>query len=160
MHQDPQRLSFSTFNNNQVDAPRPERPLRVTNMQQRVRSGCGQKTPACMCGASRTVSPAFTRSGATNCGLSVSSRKSRTRRASSCSRQSVVPHSAGFARMLERAGEAAKLDFKAHPHMLRHACGYALVNKGHDTPARRPHPRARRSHRRTIRDRRRGSCSR
>jgi site-specific recombinase XerD len=22
---------------------------------------------------------------------------------------------------------------KAHPHMLRHACGYALANKGHDT---------------------------
>jgi SAM-dependent methyltransferase len=21
---------------------------------------------------------------------------------------------------------------KAHPHMLRHACGYALANKGHD----------------------------
>ena len=42
---------------------------------------------------------------------------------------------AGFARMVERAGEAAKLGFKAHPHMLRHACGYALANKGHDTRA-------------------------
>ena len=40
---------------------------------------------------------------------------------------------AGFARMVERAGEAAKLGFKAHPHMLRHACGFALANKGHDT---------------------------
>ena len=29
---------------------------------------------------------------------------------------------AGFARMVERAGMAAELDFKAHPHMLRHAC--------------------------------------
>jgi integrase len=28
---------------------------------------------------------------------------------------------AGFARMMERAGKAAKLSFKAHPHMLRHA---------------------------------------
>jgi len=27
---------------------------------------------------------------------------------------------AGFARMVERAGSAAKLGFKAHPHMLRH----------------------------------------
>jgi integrase len=27
------------------------------------------------------------------------------------------------------------LGFKAHPHMLRHACGYALANKGHDTRA-------------------------
>ena len=42
---------------------------------------------------------------------------------------------AGFARMIERAGTAAKLAFKAHPHMLRHACGYALANKGHDTRA-------------------------
>jgi len=42
---------------------------------------------------------------------------------------------AGFARMLERAGVEAKLGFKAHPHMLRHACGFALANKGHDTRA-------------------------
>jgi site-specific recombinase XerD len=40
---------------------------------------------------------------------------------------------AGFARMVERAGRAAKFAFNAHPHMLRHACGYALANKGHDT---------------------------
>jgi integrase len=42
---------------------------------------------------------------------------------------------AGFARMVERAGREARLAFKAHPHMLRHACGYALANKGHDTRA-------------------------
>jgi site-specific recombinase XerD len=42
---------------------------------------------------------------------------------------------AGFARMIERAGEVAKFSFKAHPHMLRHACGYALANKGHETRA-------------------------
>ncbi len=42
---------------------------------------------------------------------------------------------AGFDRMVERAGVEAKLGFKAHPHMLRHACGYALANKGHDTRA-------------------------
>ena len=42
---------------------------------------------------------------------------------------------AGFARMVERAGAEAGLGFKAHPHMLRHACGYALANKGHDTRA-------------------------
>jgi integrase len=42
---------------------------------------------------------------------------------------------AGFARMVERAGGAAELGFKAHPHMLRHACGFALANKGHDTRA-------------------------
>ena len=37
--------------------------------------------------------------------------------------------------MLGRADEAAKLSFKAHPHLLRHACGFALANKGHDTRA-------------------------
>jgi integrase len=42
---------------------------------------------------------------------------------------------AGFARMVERAGVETKLGFKAHPHMLRHACGFALANKGHDTRA-------------------------
>jgi site-specific recombinase XerD len=42
---------------------------------------------------------------------------------------------AGFARMIERAGALAKFGFKAHPHMLRHACGYKLANDGHDTRA-------------------------
>ena len=43
---------------------------------------------------------------------------------------------AGFARLVERAAAAAGLGFKAsHPHMLRHACGFALANKGHDTRA-------------------------
>jgi integrase len=42
---------------------------------------------------------------------------------------------AGFARMIERAGTEAKFGFKPHPHMLRHACGYALANRGHDTRA-------------------------
>ena len=37
---------------------------------------------------------------------------------------------AGFARMIERAGIEAKFGFKVHPHMLRHACGYALANRG------------------------------
>lgn len=37
--------------------------------------------------------------------------------------------------MVERANREANLAFKAHPHMLRHACGYALANKGHDTRA-------------------------
>jgi integrase len=42
---------------------------------------------------------------------------------------------AGFARMVERGGAEAKLGLKVHPHMLRHACGYALANRGHDTRA-------------------------
>jgi len=36
-------------------------------------------------------------------------------------------------RMIERAGVKAGLPFKIHPHMLRHACGYALANRGMDT---------------------------
>jgi type 1 fimbriae regulatory protein FimB/type 1 fimbriae regulatory protein FimE len=40
---------------------------------------------------------------------------------------------AGFARLVERAGAAAGLGFPAHPHMLRHACGFTLANKGTDT---------------------------
>ncbi len=39
----------------------------------------------------------------------------------------------GIARMIERAGEAAKLPFPVHVHMLRHSTGYALANKGMDT---------------------------
>jgi integrase len=42
---------------------------------------------------------------------------------------------AGFARMIERAGKAAKLAFKVHPHMLRHACGFTLADRGQDTRA-------------------------
>jgi type 1 fimbriae regulatory protein FimB/type 1 fimbriae regulatory protein FimE len=41
----------------------------------------------------------------------------------------------GFSRMVERAGRAAKLGIKCHAHMLRHACGFALANAGHDTRA-------------------------
>jgi integrase len=39
----------------------------------------------------------------------------------------------GFAKLVERAGIEAKMPFKAHPHMLRHATGYALANRGVDT---------------------------
>jgi type 1 fimbriae regulatory protein FimB/type 1 fimbriae regulatory protein FimE len=41
----------------------------------------------------------------------------------------------GFSRMIERAAVEARLGIKAHAHMLRHACGYALANAGHDTRA-------------------------
>jgi site-specific recombinase XerD len=39
----------------------------------------------------------------------------------------------GIGRMIERAGEAAKLPFAVHVHMLRHSTGYALAGKGMDT---------------------------
>jgi type 1 fimbriae regulatory protein FimB/type 1 fimbriae regulatory protein FimE len=42
---------------------------------------------------------------------------------------------AGFAKMIARLGLQADFKFGLHPHMLRHACGYALANKGHDTRA-------------------------
>ena len=42
---------------------------------------------------------------------------------------------AGFARMMERAATGNGLKLKVHPHMLRHSCGFALANAGHDTRA-------------------------
>ena len=41
--------------------------------------------------------------------------------------------SAGFRKQLARWGEKAELGFPINPHMLRHACGYALANRGMDT---------------------------
>jgi type 1 fimbriae regulatory protein FimE len=41
----------------------------------------------------------------------------------------------GFRKLVRRAGEAAKLPFTVHPHMLRHACGCKLANDGEDTRA-------------------------
>lgn len=38
-------------------------------------------------------------------------------------------------KIVARAGEVAGFDFPVHPHMLRHATGYALANAGHDTRA-------------------------
>jgi site-specific recombinase XerD len=43
--------------------------------------------------------------------------------------------SQALVRLVERAAASAGLELKAHPHMLRHACGYALAAKGHDTSA-------------------------
>src|SRR3974377_422567 len=37
---------------------------------------------------------------------------------------------AGLQKLVERVGVEAKMPFKVHPHMLRHACGFALANKG------------------------------
>jgi integrase len=40
---------------------------------------------------------------------------------------------AGLAKLVERAGIAAEIGFKVHPHMLRHATGFVLANRGTDT---------------------------
>jgi integrase len=36
-------------------------------------------------------------------------------------------------RLIKRIGERAGIPFPVHAHMLRHACGYAMANAGHDT---------------------------
>jgi site-specific recombinase XerD len=36
-------------------------------------------------------------------------------------------------RLIKRIGARARFAFRIHAHMLRHACGYALANAGHDT---------------------------
>ena len=41
----------------------------------------------------------------------------------------------GFNTAMHRIGERAGMPFPVHPHMLRHATGYALANAGHDTRA-------------------------
>jgi len=38
-------------------------------------------------------------------------------------------------KLIARAGREAGLGFPAHPHMLRHACGFKLANDGQDTRA-------------------------
>ena len=40
-----------------------------------------------------------------------------------------------FHALFGRIGERAKMPFPVHPHMLRHGCGYALANAGHDIRA-------------------------
>jgi type 1 fimbriae regulatory protein FimB/type 1 fimbriae regulatory protein FimE len=36
-------------------------------------------------------------------------------------------------KMIARAGQRARIPFRVHPHMLRHAAGYKLANDGRDT---------------------------
>jgi site-specific recombinase XerD len=39
----------------------------------------------------------------------------------------------GFNWLVKRAGVKARMPFQVHAHMLRHACGYELANRGTDT---------------------------
>jgi site-specific recombinase XerD len=39
----------------------------------------------------------------------------------------------GFYKLVARAAAMANLAIKVHSHMLRHACGFALANRGTDT---------------------------
>jgi site-specific recombinase XerD len=40
---------------------------------------------------------------------------------------------AGFAKLVERAGIEAGFKFGTRPRTLRHSCGYKLADDGHDT---------------------------
>ena len=42
---------------------------------------------------------------------------------------------AALNRHIKRLGDKTSIGFQVHVHMLRHACGYALANAGHDTRA-------------------------
>ena len=74
-------------------------------------------------------SPASTQSAVTRCGRFVSY-AGITRETPTCS----FPSAAGQS-LIQPLGEAAKMPFPIHPHMLRHACGFKLANDGHDTRA-------------------------
>src|SRR5262249_40253873 len=88
---------------------------------------------ACTFTASRTGSPAYIQSAVTRCELSASY-DAITPRTPTYSFPSAAGQS-GFHRLIQRLGEAAKMPFPIHPHMLRHACGFKLANDGHDTRA-------------------------
>jgi integrase len=52
-----------------------------------------------------------------------------------CSERGGPMSAKSFHALFARIGERVKMPFPVHPHMLRHACGYALANAGHDTRA-------------------------
>ena len=77
--------------------------------------------------------PAFTRCRGTSCGHCASYTANARRR--SCSIPSARPASPRTPStcLVKTIGKRAGLPFSVHVHMLRHACGYALANAGHDT---------------------------
>ena len=91
----------------------------------------------CTSAGSSRVRPAPIRSSGTSYGRCGGSSASRSPSRPSCSPQSAEHPSAPLASPAWSSGRELRrgLGFKAHPHMLRHACGYALANKGHDTRA-------------------------
>ena len=52
-----------------------------------------------------------------------------------CSERGGPMTAKSFHTLISRLGERARMAFPIHPHMLRHGCGYALANAGHDTRA-------------------------
>ena len=81
--------------------------------------------------------PACTPSAAPSCAPCAGCSASRHPPPLTCSPPSArTPMSAaGFRKQLAVIGEAAEFPFPVHPHMLRHACGFALAHARHDTRA-------------------------
>jgi type 1 fimbriae regulatory protein FimB/type 1 fimbriae regulatory protein FimE len=52
-----------------------------------------------------------------------------------CSERGGPMTAATVRKIVARAGKVAGIGFPTHPHMLRHATGYYLASKGHDTRA-------------------------
>jgi len=52
-----------------------------------------------------------------------------------CSERGGPMTAKGLQTLIARLGERAEMPFPIHLHMLRHRCGYALANAGHDTRA-------------------------
>jgi site-specific recombinase XerD len=50
-------------------------------------------------------------------------------------KQKRSPSVRDYLRPVARTGQLAGLPFAPHPHQLRHACGYYLASRGHDTRA-------------------------
>ena len=79
------------------------------------------------------ASPQFILSGAMNCACCASCSGIRTG-AFVFETERGGPFTADAVnRLVKTIGARAKLPFGVHAHMLRHACGYALANAGHDT---------------------------
>src|SRR5215468_10684680 len=95
------------------------------------RSNCPRA--ACTFTVSRMGFPACTRFAVTRCGRFVSYAPRDAYVFVSERGGPIGP--IGFHRLIQRVGEAAKMPFPIHPHMLRHACGFKLANDGHDTRA-------------------------
>ena len=81
--------------------------------------------------------PAPTRSWGMSCGRCGDFSASRSPSRCSCSLPSGEHPSAplGSPAWSSEQGPRPSRASRPHPHMLRHACGYALANKGHDTRA-------------------------
>ena len=89
-----------------------------------------------MCTGSRAGLPAYIRSAVTRCERCASYAATIPKTPASLFPSAVGQISPiGFHRLIQRVGEAAKMPFSIHPHMLRHACGFKLANDGHDTRA-------------------------